>query len=93
LHNCGLSRVSSPAESLTQASLARAYGRRDWLALWAFLVPVSVFQVLPDWLLAELVGTLRFPDIGGPRLDDAMTLVMAGMWVPPLFLTLLFARG
>jgi hypothetical protein len=73
--------------------LARACGRRDWLALWAFLLPVSVFQVLPDWLLAELVGTLRFPVIGGPRLDDAITLAMAGMWVPPLFLTLLFARG
>jgi hypothetical protein len=73
--------------------LAGAYGRRDWLALWAFLLPVSVFQVLPDWLLAELVGTLRFPDIGGPRLDDAITLAMAGMWVPPLFIILLFARG
>src|ERR1700754_3388762 len=45
--------------------LARARGRRDWLALWAFLLPVSVFQVLPDWLLDELVGTLRFPVIGG----------------------------
>jgi len=73
--------------------LARAVGRRDWLALWAFLLPLSLFQVLPDWLLAELVGTLRFPDIGGPRLDDAITLAMGGMWVPPLFIVLALARG
>jgi hypothetical protein len=73
--------------------IARAHARRDWLALWAFLLPVSIFQVLPDWLLAELVGTLRFPDIGGFRLDGAITLAMAGMWVPPLFITLLLARG
>jgi hypothetical protein len=73
--------------------IARAVGRRDWLALWMFLLPVSVFQVLPDWLLADLVGTLRFPDIGGPRLDDAITLAMAGMWVPPLFIVMLAARG
>lgn len=73
--------------------IARAVGRPDWVALWAFLLPVSVLQVLPDWLLAELLGTIRFPDIGGPRLDDAITLAMAGMWVPPLFITLALARG
>jgi hypothetical protein len=73
--------------------IARRYGRSDWLAVWAFLLPVSVFQVLPDWLLAALVGTLRFPDIGGPRLDDAITLAMAGMWVPPLFIVMLLSRG
>ena len=74
-------------------AIARRYGRADWLALWAFLLPVSVFQVLPDWLLASLVGTLRFPDIGGPRLDDAITLAMAGMWVPPLFIVMALSRG
>jgi hypothetical protein len=73
--------------------IARAVGRQDWFALWAFLLPVSIFQVLPDWLLAELVGTLRFPAIGGPRLDDAITLAMGGMWVPPLFIVLALARG
>lgn len=73
--------------------VARAAGRRDWVALWAFLLPLSVFQILPDWILADLVGTLRFPDIGGPRLDDVITLAMGGMWVPPLFIVLALARG
>lgn len=73
--------------------IARAVGRADWFALWRFLLPVSIFQVLPDWLLAAEIGTLSFPAIGGPRLDDAISLAMAGMWVPPLFIVLALARG
>lgn len=73
--------------------VARAVGRADWVALWAFLLPLSVFQVLPDWVLSAQLGTLVFPDLGGPRLGDAIPLAMAGMWVPPLFITLALARG
>lgn len=73
--------------------VARAVGRRDWFALWAFLLPVSIFQILPDWILAELVGILSFPDTGGPRLDDAIQLAMGGMWVAPLFIALTLSRG
>jgi hypothetical protein len=73
--------------------VARAVGRDDWVALWAFLLPVSIFQILPDWVLADLIGTLRFPVIGGPRIDDAINLAMGGMWVAPLFIVLVLARG
>ncbi|MET0766979.1 MAG: hypothetical protein ABWY50_04985 [Aeromicrobium sp.] len=71
----------------------RRSGRRDLQALAAFLVPVSVFQVLPDWVLADLVGTLRFPDTGGLRVDDVIPVAMAGMWVAPLFLAVALAGG
>ena len=71
---------------------ARAVGRPDLLRLWAFLLPVSVFQLLPDWVLADLLGTIFFPDTGGPRVDDVIPLAMAGMWVAPLFITLSLAR-
>ena len=71
---------------------ARAAGRRDLVALWAFLVPLSVCQVLPDWVLADLVGTLAFPDTGGPRAGDAIPLAMAGMWVAPLLVVVVVAR-
>lgn len=73
--------------------VARAVGRRDWFELWRFLLPVSIFQLLPDWLLVDLVGTLSFPDVGGPRVDDAIALAMGGMWVPPLFAAVALARG
>ena len=72
---------------------ARRSGRPDLAALAAFLVPVSAFQVLPDWVLAGLVGTLRFPDTGGLRVDDVIPVAMAGMWVAPLFIAVALAAG
>ena len=72
---------------------ARRSGRPDLAALAAFLVPVSIFQVLPDWVLSDLVGTLRFPDTGGFRVDDVIPVAMAGMWVAPLFVAVALAGG
>lgn len=71
----------------------RATGRADLLSLAGFLALVSVFQVLPDWVLADLVGTLRFPDTGGPRVDDVIPLAMAAMWVAPLFIAVALGGG
>lgn len=73
--------------------LLRHVGRGDLFSLWAFLLGVSIFQILPDWVLADLVGTLEFPNIGGPRLDDVIPLAMGGLWVPPLFVALALSRG
>ena len=73
--------------------LVVARARREWLAWWQLLAPLSVLQVLPDWALVEVAGTLVFPDLGAPRVGDAVPLYMAGLWVPPLFLVLLLARG
>ncbi|WP_232680397.1 hypothetical protein [Nocardioides sp. R-C-SC26] len=73
--------------------VCRVTSRPDLLALVGFLVPVSIFQVLPDWILAEVLGTLRFPDTGGPRVDDVVPLAMAGMWVAPLFVALALSAG
>ena len=73
--------------------VCRATGHTDLLALAGFLAWVSVFQVLPDWVLADLVGTLRFPDTGGPRIDDVIPLAMAAMWVAPLFAALALSGG
>lgn len=71
----------------------RRSGHQDLAALAAFLVAVSVFQVLPDWVLADLIGTLRFPDTGGIRVDDVIPLAMAGMWVAPLFAAVALSGG
>lgn len=71
----------------------RAGGREDLHALAGFLVLVSLFQVLPDWVLADVVGTLAFPDRGGPRFDDVIPLAMMLMWVAPLFIALALSGG
>lgn len=73
--------------------VARSVGADELVSLWAFLLPLSVWQVLPDWVLVDLLGTLNFPDAGGPRVADAVPLAMAGMWVAPLFITVVLARG
>ena len=73
--------------------VCRSTGRGDLLALAGFLALVSVFQVLPDWVLADLLGTLRFPDRGGPRVDDVIPLAMAAMWVAPLFVAVALSGG
>lgn len=71
--------------------VCRAVRRPDWAALAVFLVPVSIFQVLPDWVLADLLGTLSFPDRGGPRVDDVIPVAMAAMWIAPLFIAVVLA--
>lgn len=73
--------------------VCRSTGQRDLLALAGFLTWVSLFQVLPDWVLADLLGTLRFPDQGGPRVDDVIPLAMAAMWVAPLFAAVALSAG
>jgi hypothetical protein len=73
--------------------VCRATGQSDLFALAGFLAFVSVFQVLPDWVLADLVGTLRFPETGGPRVDDVIPLAMAAMWVAPLFAAVALSGG
>lgn len=73
--------------------VCRATGRTDLLALAGFLAMVSVFQVLPDWVLADVIGTLRFPDTGGPRVDDVIPLAMAAMWLAPLFAAVALGDG
>lgn len=63
----------------------------DWLARWAFLLPVSIGQVLPDWALVDIAGTLQFPDHGVARIGDAIPLYFMGLWIMLLFPVTLLA--
>ncbi len=67
--------------------IAQRGGHQDWFDLWLFLLPLSMFQVVPDWMLSQLLGILHFPDVGAPRIGT-VPVYMAGMWVIPLFWTL-----
>lgn len=59
----------------------------ELLGALAFLLPLSVCQVVPDALLVQQLGTLAFPDLGAPRLGP-VPAYMAGLWVAPLLLVL-----
>lgn len=73
--------------------LAIAVGRRDeeLLRLWWFAAWASVWQLVPDQVLVEVVGSLRFPPDGVPDIG-AVTLPMAGMWTIPTVLVVLAAE-
>ncbi len=73
-------------------ALARALDRPAWTAALGVLIPISIFQLVPDWFLADALGTLRFPDTGGMRVGDVIPLAMCGMWALPLLLVVLIAR-
>lgn len=62
----------------------RALGEERVVSIWSFALPLSLFQVLPDWFLSEELGTLVFPSAPDSL---AVPLFMAGLWVPPLVLT------
>lgn len=74
--------------------VAGAWLRHDAAALraWFFLAPLSVLQVLPDWLLSEFLGVLAFPDLGGDRVGP-VPMYMAGLWVTPLLVVLWFGEA
>jgi hypothetical protein len=56
-----------------------------WLQLWAFLLPLSILMIFPDWFLASELGTLVFPQTGAPYIG-MIPVYMAGMWIIPLFI-------
>lgn len=60
-------------------------GHVDWLLLWLFLLPLSCAQLLADWALVDLAGTLVFPDHGVYRVGGAVPLYFIGLWVMLLF--------
>ncbi len=66
-------------------------GDLEIVELWAFLLPLSLLQVVPDWYLVSVQKTLAFPATTGPFawLTGAFPVpwFMAGLWTFPLVLT------
>jgi hypothetical protein len=74
-----------------KASACRAELRRQW----AFCATLSVFMVMPDWFLAVVLKTLRFPDDGAPRIggENGVGMYMTMMWTLPLLWVLAACSG
>lgn len=81
------------AYNLLVPAWALLRGHSEWLWLWLFLVPLSAAQVLPDWTLVEIAGTLHFPDHGLYRIGGAVPVCFLGMWTAALFPIVLFAQA
>ena len=63
----------------------------ELLDAFAFLLPLSLFQVLPDLLLVQELGTLSFPALGAQGFGP-VPVYMAGLWVAPLLLVIWLAE-
>ena len=76
------------------ALLALAVIRRDALLgrLWWFAATLSVWQLVPDQILVQVVGSLAFPPDGVPDVG-AVTLPLAGMWAVPTVIVVAVADG
>jgi uncharacterized membrane protein len=96
-------RLAEPALGLRISVLVVVYnlmlpayaqwrGHDEWLDLWLFLLPVSLLQVLPDWLLASVFNVLVFPNTGSAHIGG-VPVFMAGMWVIPLFMLVMTERA
>lgn len=70
---------------LVTLAVVWARGHDRWLRAWWLAAVTSVFQVVPDAVLADGLGTLRFPPDGAPDLGP-VTASMALMWTVPLVL-------
>lgn len=61
------------------------------LSYYRFLLPLSLWFVLPDWFLVKFAGTLEFPQNGSFwMIGGAVSSFMAGMWSIPGLLILHF---
>ncbi len=59
------------------------------LSYYRFLLPLSLWFVLPDWFLVRFAGTLEFPSNGSFwMIGGAVSPSMAGMWSIPGLLIL-----
>ncbi|WP_154658509.1 DUF6989 domain-containing protein [Eisenibacter elegans] len=67
------------------------YGRyvRLW-QIWTFVMPLSIFQVVPDWFLSAVLQTLVFPEDGLFKIGT-VSGYMAGLWTIPMFLVIYVA--
>jgi len=70
---------------LVTLAVVLARGHDRWLRAWWLAAVTSVFQVVPDAVLVDGLGTLRFPADGAPDLGP-VTASMALMWTVPLVL-------
>lgn len=70
--------------------VARSRGHGELFVLWRYATALSVLLVLPDAVLVEGLGTLRF-DPAGAATVGPVPAYMAGLWAPALVPLLLIA--
>jgi hypothetical protein len=69
--------------------LIASYGilKKDskWYGIWLFSLILSIFQVFPDWIIADILKAIVFPEDGLFKIGS-VSGYMAGLWAIPMFL-------
>ncbi len=65
--------------------------RLEWRPMVSLLLPLSVFQILPDSFLSSVLKVLVFDETGGPRIGT-VPVFMGVLWTIPLFFILVTAQ-
>lgn len=59
--------------------------------IFIFSFFISLFQLFPDWYLAEQLGVLVFPEDGFIKIGDSVSLYMVFLWSIPIFIIITIA--
>ena len=64
-----------------------SYWRRynNWIKIWLFAFILSIFQIWPDWFLADQLGTIAFPLNDGSFHIGPVSGYMIRLWAIPFF--------
>jgi hypothetical protein len=63
----------------------------EWFGIWLFSSILSIFQVFPDWIIADILEAIVFPEDGLFKIGS-VSGYMAGLWTIPMFLIIFIAE-
>jgi hypothetical protein len=63
----------------------------EWFGIWLFSLILSIFQVFPDWIIADILKAIVFPEDGLFKIGS-VSGYMAGLWAIPMFLIIFISE-
>jgi hypothetical protein len=63
----------------------------EWFGIWLFSLILSNFQVFPDWIIADILKAIVFPEDGLFKIGS-VSGYMAGLWAIPMFLIIFISE-
>ena len=64
---------------------------KEWFGIWLFSLILSNFQVFPDWIIADILKAIVFPEDGLFKIGS-VSGYMAGLWTIPIFLIIFISE-
>ena len=77
--------------SIVMASYGILKKDSEWFGIWLFSSILSIFQVFPDWIIADILKAIVFPEDGLFKIGS-VSGYMAGLWTIPMFLIIFISE-